>query len=447
MKRILSFLMSSTLVITSTSQIIACTNPLNSENSKSNIDYLNIGKDIDTKYAYNDGVNSEEHEGFTNYYIIGDSLSDMDGLTTFFSDYLGETGKTKQSSNKIKEFNLKFKGGYGFDENEKRRNPFTNGEPAGYVIAKELHFDNLEASNYYKKIDLDIKTDYGNNYAVGGATAAKFDSPTSKLLFNNFIIVEQTKALIEQHKIGANDFTLFQIGPNDLFAINEMTDDKDIDKSIQDVMDAITYSFFSLLNNGVKNVLFMTPPTLDTIPLYNSYSEEQINKIKEIGEKFNTNLIKVINLVMKFYPENVQYYDLYKDFENVKREYKDSDLNTSENSNKLILDKGYSKEKQLLLTTPDKKQNGQDYKFEINSFDVNDLTEFLQEVSKISEELKGKSIDINGTMTMAYNSENGDENIENYFFVDDVHPSKGVHKYVAMKKILPIIKDKFIKKS
>ncbi|AXK51742.1 SGNH/GDSL hydrolase family protein [Spiroplasma alleghenense] len=282
MKKLLQVLGSLSILVSSTAPIVSCTIP---QKKNFSIDEL-IGKNIDTSNQKDDS----NHEGmFTNYYTVGDSLSDTGAL--------------------IGALNSKFNAGAKI-EAPSYSNSFTNGDTAAKLLASKLGFENEEWGYAFNFMG---QNHHGNNYAVGGATASNVDN-ASGMLLNNFKIYEQTVALIKQHKVKPTDLVFFEIGGNDLFQIIN-TPEKFQEQKIDEAMANIEKALLVLLNNGIRNIVVMNAPDVSKIPTYNTSDEKTIKNAANLSKEFNERFDLLFDKLDKKFPGALKLFDLYTEFD------------------------------------------------------------------------------------------------------------------------------------
>ncbi|ATZ18013.1 SGNH/GDSL hydrolase family protein [Mesoplasma melaleucae] len=413
MKKLLAILAATALITSAVASVISC-----GENEGSpDQNPLLIGKSIDKSKAIDDSM--EGKFGFTNFYIVGDSLSDTNGLT-----YLIDT----KFSNSIVKLNVQLGGTYGFEKDGVHYSAFTNGPTAPTILSEELGFGEMKPSNWLLK---NQQQNYGKNYSVGGATAAKLDLPTG-LLLNDATIDKQTEALISQHQIKNNDLVFFEIGGNDLFSLvgyygNEA---KQVE-FLNDSMTRIRNALFNLLNNGIKNIIFMTPPRMDFPPIYQNIFKDDTEEGKkhakyiiDVCEEYYHKLMDVLKEVESYYLESIQLYDMYTESDFLEQQFIKS---VEARGEKVVLRKSFANNLTFNVTINDQKETVQG---DIN-LDIIENIKLL--LNKVKNDIDyGKQNTLNITVSPIHNDIEGvDGNIDNYFFDDIMHPTKEVHKMVS----------------
>ncbi|WP_106078892.1 SGNH/GDSL hydrolase family protein [Mesoplasma coleopterae] len=419
MKKLLAILAATALITPVVTSVVSCGE---TEESMRNNPLL-IGKGIDKSKAIDDSQPGKY--GFTNFYIVGDSLSDTDGISNLI--------KTK-FANSLVDLNVSLSGAYGYEKNNTHYSAFSNGMTAGTILSEKLGFGEMKPSNFLSKKE---ESNYGKNYSVGGATAAKLDLPTG-ILLNDATIDRQTEALISQHKINNNDLVFFEIGGNDLFSlIGFYGNEAKQTEFMKDSVDRVRTALFNLLNNGIKNIIFMTPPRMDFPPRYrhvfedakkpeNLEAQKKADFIINICNEYYSKIMNVLNEVELYYPDSIQLYDLFKKTDELEKQFKDL---VALDGSEAIINEAYS--------------NGQSIEVNLNNekvkFNTNPNVDLLQNISGVINEFKGdivfgakNTLDITISATRNHTIiSDRDEAMKNYFFTDFVHPTKEVHRLVS----------------
>ncbi|AUM62709.1 SGNH/GDSL hydrolase family protein [Spiroplasma monobiae] len=378
MKNILAIVASLSFITTSSLAVLSCTP--NPDEINFNFD-KNIGKNFDTRNAKDTSDDKSKHMGFSNFFTLGDSLSDQGGLVMIAKDEL--------------KVDVKLSGMYN--------GGFSNGPTTVTLINRKLNFTDKEFSSsnlvHAEDIDRENKKVWGKNYSIGGATAYD-QGGLGALLMGNTGIYKQSQALVQQQIIHENDLFVVEIGGNDMFAIIDNV--KDVNKRfdiMQDALKNIKNSLYTLLNNGAKKIVFLTPPDMTLIPKYKNKSKSDKDIIKMLGNDFDCEITKIINKANKVYGDSILHFDLYGRFKEILNEFK------KENSNNNVID-------------------------ELCDSSMPDL----------SSGIDPKNLEVKAII------KKGNEGKEdNYFFLDFVHPTKVGHE-LAMKFIFKDIEDKWINK-
>ncbi|AGR42181.1 SGNH/GDSL hydrolase family protein [Spiroplasma diminutum] len=374
MKKLLMTLSSIGCLTISSSTVVSCI----PKSADINYDFdKNIGTQFDRRNIKDTSDDKNKHKGFSNFFTLGDSLSDQGGIQTVAKDKLG--------------IDLKITGEYV--------GGFSNGLTTAALLNQHLEFTTQEfkSSNLIHKADIEKDNEkvWGKNYSVGGATAYEVTG-TAALLMGNTGIYKQAQALVEQQVIHDDDLFLVEIGGNDMFSmLDNMENSNKREEIMVDALLNIKNALYTLLNNGAKKIVFLSPPDMTLIPRYNKTSASYKEKIKTIGDDFNYEIAKLINKANKAYNNQILYFDLYSRFSDILEEFK------NENSNANVIDDLCNSK------MPD-----------LSSADLSNL-EISATVKSVNE---GKQDD--------------------FFFIDYVHPTKVGHQ-TAMKMILKEIENKW----
>ncbi|ALD66465.1 SGNH/GDSL hydrolase family protein [Spiroplasma cantharicola] len=366
MKKLLLTLSSISLLTVSSSTVIACI----PNATDINFDFdKNIGTQFDTRNAKDTSDDKTKHKGFSNFFTLGDSLSDQGGLQTIVKDQFN--------------INLRMSGEY--------IGGFSNGLTTAALINQELAFSTQEfkSSNLVHKpeIELNQQKVWGKNYSVGGATAYETKGATS-LLLGNTGIYKQAQALVEQQVIHDDDLFLVEIGGNDMFAIlDNLNNSNKREEIMQNALLNIKNALYTLLNNGAKKLVFLSPPDMTLIPRYYKINQATKEIIKMIGDDFNYEISKIIKIANKMYNDSILFFDLYTRFSEITQEFKNSGANKN-------------------------------------------ITEEL--CDSTTSDLSG--IDITNFELKATVKEKNVGKEEDFFFLDYVHPTKNGHQFA--KKII-----------
>ncbi|AHI54265.1 lipolytic enzyme, GDSL family [Spiroplasma sabaudiense Ar-1343] len=261
--------------------LASCTIP---QKENFNADDL-IGKNIDTSKQVDDSNNQGL---FTNFYTVGDSLSDTGALIGSINQQFG--------------LNLEI-------DSPSWNNSFTNSDTAAKKLAIRLGF-NTDDWNY--AYNFGKQNHHGNNYAVGGATASSVTGGGG-LLLNKFKIKSQTEALIRQHKVKKTDLVFFEIGGNDLFQVIGKSQ-KFQQEKIEEAIEEIRQALLVLLNNGIEHIIVMNAPDVSKIPSYNTQSEKVKQEAHNLSQEFNEQFQEIFDDLDKKHPNKLKMFDLYTEF-------------------------------------------------------------------------------------------------------------------------------------
>lgn len=384
MQKIFKSLLSIQVCAIATFNVVSCNTP------KNPITDFQIGLDVDrSKAISNDNVTSKDKNNInsdvSNYYVVGDSLLDNGGLCKQLKNVYG--------------LNLKLSGAYGCN-NPYGESAFTDNVPAsvelGRLIFKNKNYDTVAGAEGDKN-----QKDFGNNYAVGGATSNPDLFPFS---FEN-----EARTLVAQHKFIDNDLVFADMGGNDLFSIIDEHNPSKCEEDITKMLNGIKNSLLTMLNNGVKKLLYMTPPEMIDVPKYNlileNYKNENntkdydtlYNRLKAIDEETHTKIINLLDKIKKEYKNNFMTFDLYSYFDELV-------------NNKGSVGENFWKENPNII-------NRGSYAF------GKDL--------KLNKDISYDDDNHQVVMTIKPCPEAKDKNIDDFMFVDMVHPTYPVVKYVS----------------
>jgi phospholipase/lecithinase/hemolysin len=279
MKRFLVVSGSVILVLSPITAVVSCSVP---QKQDQDLDKL-IGLDVDKSQAINDSNNTGP---FTNFYTIGDSLSDVGGLTSILTSVL----------NKPVSFS-------GISHNSS----FSNGDVAAVKLANKLNISNFNSGFNYK-LGQNTYNKFGKNYSVEGATAATANG-TMGAIVNKFKIQDQAETVIKQHKVKSTDLVFLEIGGNDLFG---MIGSSEANKAVkmEEAINNIKKAMLTLLNNGLRNIIVMNAPDVSKIPTYSSQSAEIQKEASDLSKEFNDRFEIVFDEVNYKYGNPMQMYDL-----------------------------------------------------------------------------------------------------------------------------------------
>ncbi|AUF83512.1 hypothetical protein CXP39_01740 [Mesoplasma syrphidae] len=292
----------------------------------------------------------------SNFYTIGDSLSDVNGLTSVFSASLR------------KQINVSY---------PSVNNSYTNGDNAALLVAKHFKVENFTAGFDYQTANNHF-VKHGKNYAIAGATAAEISSGFG-LMLNNFKIKDQAVSLLKQHKISFNDLLFIEIGGNDLFQIVDLPISKQRNK-ISEAVANIQSTLLLLLNNGLKKIILANAPDISRLPKY--LNTPLAKTTKRLSREFNRKLQKMFVKVNTQYCHTMYFYDLQKKFKCMLKKF---DGDTSQAPTTIKRD-------------------------------------FRAVIKRCTVEIE-------------FNNNIKPEQLDNYFFFDEAHPTKWAHFEVAQDLI------------
>ncbi|AOX43836.1 hypothetical protein S100390_v1c04960 [Spiroplasma sp. NBRC 100390] len=369
MKKIFTLLTVFTLTTVSTVTVISCT-IVQDRHLDPDDALLLIGKNIDTSKAVDDAENNLQ---FTNYYVLGDSLSDSHGIEKLVKN----------------NFNVDFKLGTDDETNleDYQYGSFSNGKTAAVLLNDKLGFKNITPG-----IPNNNSSIFGRNYAIGGATAADVGG-AGGILLNKVTIEKQAQALVSQHKLRGTDLVFMEIGGNDLFQLVDTTDPQTELALMEQSVERVQEALFTLLNNGIRKIIFSDAPNVSLVPRYVNSAPKLKQRANDLSTEFHFRVKNVIEVANRYYDHAVREWGFYDNLPVLMEEFK-------------------------------AKQAQAELKVNFNTLDM----DFMNILATGLLNAK-RNVNIPA-----------DANINNYFFFDDVHPTREVHQlamehYYAMVKV------------
>lgn len=282
MKKMFTLLTVFSLTTVSTVTVISCTIVQDQHLGPTDA-LLSIGKDIDTSKVVDDAKSNLQ---FTNYYILGDSLSDSHGIEKLVKD----------------NFNVDLK--LGTDDETKledyQHGSFSNGKTAAVLLNDKLGFNDIKPG-----IPNDNDPNFGRNYAIGGATAADV-AGVGGLLLNKVTIEKQTLALVSQHKLRGTDLVFMEIGGNDLFQLVDTTDPQAELALMEQSVERIQEALFTLLNNGIRKIIFSDAPNVSLVPRYVNSVAKLKQRANDLSTEFHFRVKNMIEEANNYYNHAVR---------------------------------------------------------------------------------------------------------------------------------------------
>lgn len=269
------------------------------------------------------------------------------------------------------------------------KNSFSNGPIVAQIIADYLKVNLVPAW----KFDLFLLSDeqIGNNYAVAMAAATRRQELTMEsFITNHFDISHQVTAFLSQHHINNDDLILVAFGSNDiLYAIKSslLTDQEMI---ISEAAELIRNCLNKLINNGAKCILLCNVPNLSLIPLFKN-QEKTKKQILYLTNKFNEILDSIVMTLNKDKKIIIKY-NMFSATTMAIAKFKTLDINNNVTDGAVTID----------------------------------FSEIFS----------------SGVIKPHFNEGVNEKNINNYFFFDNIHPNKWVHKIIAEELIKLIVANK-----
>lgn len=368
MKKIFTLLTVFSLTTVSTVTLISCT-IVQDQHLETTDALLLIEKDIDTSKVVDD---AESNLQFTNYYILGDSLSDSHGIEKLVKD----------------NFNVDLK--VGTDDDTKLEDyqfgGFSNGKTAGVLLNDKLGFNNIKTG-----IPDDNNPQFGSNYAIGGSTAADV-AGMGGLLLNKVTIEKQARALVSQHKLRGTDLVFMEIGGNDLFQLVDTTDPQIELALMEQSVERIQEALFTLLNNGIRKIIFSDAPNVSLVPRYVNSDAKLKQRANDLSTEFHFRVKNAIEVANSYYNHTVREWGLYDNLPVLMEKFK-------------------------------AKHSKAELKINFNTLDM-DFMKILE--TGVLNAKRNGNIPANA-------------DINDYFFFDDVHPTHEVHR-LAMEHYYDVVK-------
>lgn len=318
--------------------------------------------------------------------VLGDSLSDQGALVSVVNQIL----KKLHSSNSWWDFGLKSVAPKSLKliSPHFENRSFSNGPVAVELLAQKLSLTSNSAWELNQKpifggADLS-SSQLGTNYAIGGTRIKSQGGIVNELILGNFNLEKQTSALIKQHqKLTKNDVIYLNIGSNDiigLFDDNKLADKNFIKQKLLDMIVDVEFAINKLIKIGCQNIVVANLINLAHLPLFGDTLNKDI--LTQISYEYDNHLNELINKVNKNYPNTLKMHNLMEDFIS-------------------LLEKFTARGKQYLLK---------------NATFVNH--------DEITNSGQLTPLLVNGATL---------ETLDNYFFFDQIHPSKWVHCEIAKK--------------
>lgn len=266
------------------------------------------------------------------------------------------------------------------------KNSFSNGPVAVQIVADYLHINLTPAW----KFDLFLFADQqiGNNYAVSGALVSRKKELTiENFIINHFDISHQLAALINQHRINKNDIIFIEIGGNDILYASQQSLLSDQEIIIDEATVLIKDVLYKLIRQGAQRIILSNVPNVSLAPFFKNKEQEKARALL-LTNKFNKildNIIETLNNNEKV----IIKYDMFTAITDAINKFKHLDINH-------------------------------------NITDAAVTTDFSEIIN-------------NGTITPHFNENVNDQNINNYFFFDNIHPNKWAHNIIAQELISLIV--------
>ncbi|AOG61086.1 hypothetical protein SHELI_v1c11390 [Spiroplasma helicoides] len=397
MKKLLSVLSSFLIVINGSAISVAC----NKSDEPTQNDTENDGSTAKNKI-----------EKFENFYTMGDSLSDAGGYKNIAKAIINKKKNPPKEFQNFENFDYDFGGSFKTDFMDNKYPSYTNGRTAAEWVNQYLGFTTpMKPGGAWLE---DSSDGVGRNYAVGGARASfditfNFREAGIKNEYMKVDIISQSEALTKQHKLTNKDIVFVEIGGNDfLEGMQQFQDGLSIPK-FQKVADDAASNLQIALNNILKtgaNVLYMNSPDMRYIPtlLKGQLKEDGTKDTLSVMVESMPSLIDTVHNQLDSY----LYDETYKVYTDLKKKYKDQIFIYDLFKNFKDLKDDYSKV----------------YKEKFNK-DLNVTNNFGVDTVR--------NRTATNVLVQANNAVKGHnaEDIDSFFFIDEVHPTRYVHQYVG----------------
>ncbi len=271
-----------------------------------------------------------EQNAINEFYVLGDSLSDIGAGTFGQNQYL-----INDNSSKFKHFQL---------EKPYYKNSWSNGKVASQLIAEKFKI-NFKPGWLFNLNDK-VYQNFGNNYAYGGEVA---DSSDSKLNINKtFDLFHQTQMLVSQHQLQKKDVIWIEIGANDIGNLMTKTNEKFIRNKINNILTEEKKAINLLIKNNAKKIIISDVPDLTLTPKIKKILRNNQEKIKiahEVCNKFQKDWKQMIAEMRKRYKNIIIPYFLSEELTNDMIDFKnnviDGNVETS-GTKSIMVSKGTS---------------------------------------------------------------------------------------------------------
>lgn len=325
-----------------------------------------------TPYSNHYRLSSEQQAiaEMNNLYVIGDSLSDAGGIVGAGTQFF----KGNWILPNIQSIKM---------EEPYHNNQFCNGPNPVSVIAQYFHKP-LTPAWKFQKIPFVGKTyeQVGENYAIGAARLG-WSIYSGAFFVNLFSAQAQVESLLAQHRnISDHDWVMFVMGANDLLAVMQ---DATFPLPWEIYLDLAIYkekeALLTLINNHVSNIVVTDVPDISKTPAF-SHDPTLKLKAETTFNYFHQKWAAMIETLSKQYPQQIDAFDL------------------STVVNETLIELG---KKGLNIT---------DGASEIDFYDS-----FLKDGVLHPKLNPGVTLDT----------------VNNYFFVDSVHPTAAASKVIGLK--------------
>ncbi len=295
---------------------------------------------------------------FSNFYILGDSLSDEGCLAEIMTDIFNNLPKNVKSiANNIFFKHVKniedYKYKFTLDSHHYNNASFSNGPTAIKILLDKLNCKTLKPAFgtmdvKFLSVNVNVAKKIGNNFSVAGSVANYYDLEVFsnidaftnfirqpvyimlKILFNGInaktTIFNQATSLVEQHNDLSTSLIFVSIGGNDLLNVDliltkKMTDEHFaaalayIQKSNNEVKKTLKF----LIKNGANNIIVVNSVDVTLLPKNINHTTKALFFYKKLIDEYNTQLQKDILQINKrkkichLFDLNTYFSKLYKE--------------------------------------------------------------------------------------------------------------------------------------
>ncbi|WJG71474.1 SGNH/GDSL hydrolase family protein [Spiroplasma ixodetis] len=305
----------------------------------------------------------EKNNIVNNFYVLGDSLSDVGALTGAGSQFFQNIPFQKHD--------VELKPPYY------QNRSWCNGPVVTELVSEKLKQKSIAGWDFLA-LNLSRHSRVGNNYAFGGALACKIPLSVEGLFLNKFSLSSQLTSLLKQHNnFTKNDLVFINIGSNDLMKIID-NNISDIDNAIENIILEIKSNLKKLIDIKCQHIIITNIADMGLIPNYKATSKQ--SKMTNCVNKYNEKLQEEISELNKKYTNIVKEYDTFSKFNNLLASFTNRG-SQYQNSNATTID--------------------------INTLGTT------------------------GILQPQYVTGANPQNIDNYFFIDQFHPTKWVQEQSA----------------
>lgn len=316
--------------------------------------------------------NNQKIHKYRNLFAIGDSLTDG-GASVAAGTFLFQN-ELKFKLLGLEKFSLKSP----YYQNR----TYSNGPTAIELLCKALQlpfkpgWDATAGTFWWKKTGSQV----GTNYAFGGSTIMPTTWPRS-IFTDQFTLEKQTNAIINHHDLSSQDLVFINIGTNDF----TYQSDYNLNKNkilIYNMIDKLSATVTNLFQKGATDFVISNLPNYGLTPLL--INKPKGFEITKTIEFYNLQLAKKINdLNVKYKLINIKMFNLFEKFALLRQEFL---------------------------------SRGPQYRFDNATFNDYSILSLVKN---------------RGSYQPVYVNQANWNTINNYFFLDQSHPTTWVHHKMA----------------